>query len=158
MTTYNVENRLLIIDDQPTIHDTFKKIFACPLPTQAEETALTHFAASNDTKKSDSNLKRLNSSTSNRSPAFTFGLQHHFSGETAVESARERAREGNYFSVAFIDIEMPGGMNGLQTAERLWEIDPNLHIEICSGQQNDSWDSAGDLQPSGSTLRTQKTF
>lgn len=145
MTTYNVENRLLIIDDQPTIHDTFKKIFACPLPTQAEETALTHFAASNDTKKSDSNLKRLNSSTSNRSPALTFGLQHHFSGETAVESAREQAREGNYFSVAFIDIEMPGGMNGLQTAERLWEIDPNLHIVICSGQQNNCWDSAGDL-------------
>ena len=90
-------------------------------------------------QKSDSNLKRLNSSTSTRSPALTFGLQHHFSGETAVKSARDQARGGNYFSVAFIDIEMPGGMNGLQTAERLWEIDPNLHIVICSGQQNDCW-------------------
>jgi signal transduction histidine kinase len=42
--------------------------------------------------------------------------------------------------MAFVDVRMPPGIDGVQTIKRLWEIDPNIHCVICSAYSDYSWD------------------
>ncbi|MGB0330899.1 MAG: ATP-binding protein, partial [Planctomycetota bacterium] len=42
-------------------------------------------------------------------------------------------------AVAFVDVRMPPGIDGVQTIKRLWEIDPNIQCVICSAFSDYSW-------------------
>jgi len=63
---------------------------------------------------------------------------HHFEltvasqGQESLELAEESRQQGRPFAVAFVDVRMPPGMDGLETARRLRAIDPQLHIVIAS--------------------------
>ena len=50
-----------------------------------------------------------------------------FDGVRAVEQS---ISEGKSFSVAFIDMRMPPGIDGLETAKRIRAIDPHINIVI----------------------------
>jgi two-component system NtrC family sensor kinase len=43
------------------------------------------------------------------------------------------------FALAFVDMRMPPGWDGLETIERLWQVDPHLQIVICSAYSDHSW-------------------
>ena len=34
---------------------------------------------------------------------------------------------GNPYALAFVDVRMPPGWDGIETIDRLWQTDPNLH-------------------------------
>jgi YesN/AraC family two-component response regulator len=36
-------------------------------------------------------------------------------------------------------MRMPPGWDGLETIERLWQVDPDLQIVICSAYSDHSW-------------------
>lgn len=135
MTNSKQVNRLLIIDDHPRIHEAFEKIFSIWKndPSGLNDHSInTPLDASVDTEEGPH-------------PTFqrdlpVFSLHHARSGEDALTLAQNLSEQEEFFSVAFIDIIMPGGINGIQTAELLWEIDPNLHIVICTGDQNQRWE------------------
>jgi response regulator RpfG family c-di-GMP phosphodiesterase len=40
--------------------------------------------------------------------------------------------DGRPYAVAFIDICMPPGWSGIETLERIWEIDPDIQVVICT--------------------------
>ena len=48
------------------------------------------------------------------------------------------------FSVAFVDMRMPKGMDGLETIKRIWKIDPNLQVVICTAFSDHSMDDVID--------------
>lgn len=50
-------------------------------------------------------------------------------GEAAVGAVKDALHRETPFAVAFVDMKMPG-MDGAQTAARLWTLDPDLHIVI----------------------------
>jgi signal transduction histidine kinase len=54
-----------------------------------------------------------------------------------VEGALQRDRP---YAVAFIDMRMPPGWDGAETAQRLWEIDPELQVVICTAYSDYSWE------------------
>ena len=56
-------------------------------------------------------------------------LAVHTGGE-AVELARRQESSGEPFALAFVDMRMPGGIDGLQTAEALRKISPDIEIVI----------------------------
>jgi signal transduction histidine kinase len=49
-------------------------------------------------------------------------------GQQAVSAVRQAAASGERFSVAFLDVRMPPGISGVETAKEIRAIDPDLHI------------------------------
>ena len=42
--------------------------------------------------------------------------------------------------MAFIDVRMPPGWDGIETTAKIWEIDPELQVVICTAYSDYSWD------------------
>lgn len=60
-------------------------------------------------------------------------------GEDGCGRASEARRSGDPYAVAFVDMRMPGGWDGLQTIDALWSADPNLQVVICTAYIDHSW-------------------
>lgn len=55
--------------------------------------------------------------------------------DLAVAAEAERRPYG----VAFVDMRMPGGWDGLTTIEALWRVSPSLHVVICTAHCDFDW-------------------
>ena len=42
--------------------------------------------------------------------------------------------------MAFIDVRMPPGWDGVETVRKIWEIDPDLQVVLCTAYSDYSWD------------------
>src|SRR5207249_3074633 len=60
-------------------------------------------------------------------------------GRDGVERARAAVAEGRPYSVAFVDMRMPPGWDGLETVEHLWKVDPDVQVVICSAYTDYDW-------------------
>lgn len=54
-------------------------------------------------------------------------------GGDAVKRVKEGVANGDPFAVVFLDLQMPPGIDGLQAAEEIRAIDPNINIVIVTG-------------------------
>lgn len=116
--------RILIVDDNPKIHDDFRKILAPRAAAPALETA--------------------EAALFGKRPVSTepcaFDLYSASQGELAVEQVRAARDARMPFSVAFVDIRMPPGWDGIETARTLWSVDPELQIVLCTAYSDYTWD------------------
>jgi len=124
-TTGADEVRILIVDDNPAIHRDFEKILAAGAPPAA---ALANVEALlfGDAPAAQP-LRPCN--------VLEFASQ----GQDGVELARRALAEGRPFALAFIDMRMPPGWDGLETIERLWAVDPDIQVVICSAHSDYDW-------------------
>jgi len=58
-------------------------------------------------------------------------------GREAIELYARARREGRPFSLVILDLTVPGGMGGLETAQQLMNIDPEAKLVVSSGYSND---------------------
>ncbi len=115
--------RILFVDDTPAIHEDFRKIFAHTAPQvdlDADETIL--FGA----------------------PAAVAGSMHFdmdsaFQGREALEKVQAATAKGLPYAMAFVDMRMPPGWDGVETVEHLWRADPRLQIVFCTAYSDHSW-------------------
>ena len=42
--------------------------------------------------------------------------------------------------MAFVDVRMPPGWDGVETITRIWEVDPDLQIVVCTAYADYSWE------------------
>ncbi len=117
--------RILIIDDNPDIHCDFKAI----LHKRTKVTSLDELTAEYFGEK-------VLKSSSNK----IYELDCVFQGEDGVEKAGRALSEEKPYMLAFVDMRMPPGWDGLETVEHLWKVDPNLQIVICSAYSDYSWE------------------
>ena len=54
-------------------------------------------------------------------------------GEQAVREVEEARRCGRPFAIVFLDMRMPPGIDGLETARRIRNVDPDTNIVIVTG-------------------------
>ena len=47
---------------------------------------------------------------------------------------------GRPYAMAFMDVRMPPGWDGIETTARIWEIDPEMQIVLCTAFSDYSWD------------------
>ncbi|MDB6104662.1 MAG: signaling protein, partial [Gammaproteobacteria bacterium] len=117
-------HRILVIDDSPGIHRDFDKIL--------------RGEPDSDAALSDAELLLFGVSAA--TPARpTFDIEFASQGQQGVELARAAAARGCAFAVAFVDMRMPPGWDGLETIERLWDIDPDIQVVICSAHSDYHW-------------------
>jgi diguanylate cyclase (GGDEF)-like protein len=136
--------RVLTIDDNPAIHEDFKKILS------RDTNADTALAAEEALLLGDV-LPQTEDSH--------FELYSALQGEAGVELARQAQVEGRPFAVAFIDMRMPPGWDGLKTIEQLWKVDPDVQVVICSAYTEYGWSELRSrLGPSDKLLVLKKPF
>jgi diguanylate cyclase (GGDEF)-like protein len=116
--------RVLVIDDNPDIHADFRKI----LQPKAGEESLTEARSAlfGDPPLSEA-LEPFELDCADQGQA----------GLTMVQLARS---EGRPYAVAFVDMRMPPGWDGLETIEHLWKEDPELQVVICTAYSDQPWD------------------
>ena len=67
----------------------------------------------------------------------------HFSGlrgQAGWELVKRAVQEGRPFSVAFVDMRMPPGWDGVETIEHIWQTDPEVQIVICTAYSDHAWE------------------
>jgi EAL domain-containing protein (putative c-di-GMP-specific phosphodiesterase class I)/CheY-like chemotaxis protein len=117
--------RILLIDDNPAIHRDFRKIFSRPT---ASETAL-----------SDSEAALFGPVRAARARA-DFQIDSAHQGDEGIERVRNALQQKHPYSMAFVDVRMPPGCDGIETITRLWEVDPDVQIVICTAHSDYSWE------------------
>lgn len=106
--------RVLIVDDQQEIHDDFTEILLSPdTGAEPQDDLFSAFMAE------DEHLFL---------PAFE--LLHASDGEDAYAQVAAGNRRGCPIAVAFIDLRMPPGIDGLETVLRIRKIDRDIEIVI----------------------------
>ena len=53
---------------------------------------------------------------------------------------REAEAEGRPFALAFVDVRMPPGWDGVETINRIWQRHPDLQVVICTAYSDYSWE------------------
>jgi two-component system NtrC family sensor kinase len=119
--------RLLVVDDNRAIHGDFRKVLA---PAGEETSRLTNAAAALFGDESDP--------ADARRPRFI--IDSAYQGEEALDRVKDSVASGNPYSVAFIDVRMPPGWDGIETTAHIWKVDPDLQVVICTAFSDYSWD------------------
>jgi len=79
--------------------------------------------------------------------------------EPAVAAVRDALAAGRPFAVAFIDMRMPPGLDGVWAAARIRELDPAVEIVICTAYSDvDAGEIGGLVPPEEKLSYLQKPF
>ena len=117
--------RILVIDDTPAIHQDFRKILGLRSGNapalSASEAALLDRARSGPTRP-------------------VFQMDSALRGQQGLELVRRAQNEKNPYALAFVDVRMPTGWDGIETVTRLWKQDPDIQIVICTAHSDYSWE------------------
>lgn len=70
----------------------------------------------------------------------TYQIDSALQGEEGLELVKQSLAYNTPYATAFIDIRMPPGWDGIETAQKIWEVDPDLPIVLCTAHCDYSWD------------------
>lgn len=108
--------RILVVDDNPSIHEDFRKILLSDSTREGEVDVQSRILFG------DGPVLRHEK----------FDLDCAFQGQAAVKMIREALEQDKPYHVAFVDIRMPPGWDGVETIMRIRDIDPNIQLVLCS--------------------------
>jgi CheY-like chemotaxis protein len=119
-----LENRrILIIDDNLAIHEDFRKILT--LTTASDE------------------LDRAGASLFDEEPVAVHGesfeVRFADQGEAGFRMVEKAVAAGAPYALAFVDMRMPPGWDGLKTIEHIWKADPEIQVVICTAFSDHPW-------------------
>lgn len=133
--------RILVIDDNRSIHDDFRKILA---PIDASDDAL------------DAAEAALFGTA--RQPQ-TFTIDTASQGEEGLQMVRRAQEEGQPYAMAFVDVRMPPGWDGIETTRQIWQVCPDIQIVICTAYADCNWsDVQEQIKPRDRMLILKKPF
>ncbi len=135
--------RVLIIDDNRAIHDDFRKILCPPAARSALDAA-------------DAALFGEPVPVQQHA---AFEIDSAYQGQDGVRLIQEALAAGRPYAMAFVDVRMPPGLDGVQTTRRIWELDPTVQIVLCTAYSDYSWNEMfAELGHSDGLLILKKPF
>ncbi len=120
-----VNRRILIVDDNAAIHGDFRKIL---VPEDVRTQSMD-------------DLESLIFGDATPQVAAVFELTSAYQGQEALARVEEALVQNRPFALAFVDIRMPPGWDGLETIARIWAVDPGLQVVICTAYSDFGWDT-----------------
>ncbi|NVZ75758.1 EAL domain-containing protein [Pseudomonas gingeri] len=127
--------RILVIDDTASIHEDFRKIL-CP------------HVVEDDLQSAEEALF----GTPVTRAQYAFELDSAFQGQDGLALVEQALAEERPYAMAFIDMRMPPGWDGLETIERLWQVDPKLQIALCTAYSDYSLEDMNERVDMGDRL------
>jgi diguanylate cyclase (GGDEF)-like protein len=126
-------NRILIADDNKDIHDDIKYIL---------ENSSGYMEDYQETKLLKEELfgESLQIPSDNVAIDIKYTIHDAYQGNEAIEMVRAAKEAGEPYSLIFMDVRMPPGMDGIETIEKIWEIDSDVGVVICTAYSDYSWD------------------
>jgi PAS domain S-box-containing protein len=118
-------NRILIIDDNPAIHEDIRKILGNPKASH-------HSLAQAETK--------LFGGEASSSHKTGFDIESAFQGQEGLQMVLRAEEEGRPFALAFVDVRMPPGWDGVETIAQIWQHYKHLQVVLCTAYSDYYWD------------------
>jgi signal transduction histidine kinase/AmiR/NasT family two-component response regulator len=116
--------RILVIDDNEAIHQDFRKI----LGGEAEDNASL-----------DEARAALFGERASPRAQQNYQIDCAFQGQEGLSLVVRALEEARPYALAFVDVRMPPGWDGIETTARIWERDPDVQIVICTAYSDYSW-------------------
>ena len=116
------KGRILVVDDNQAIHTDFCKILC---PDQASELK-------------DMETALFGQPASHCRPAYE--IDSAYQGQEGLALVKKAREEGCPYAMAFVDVRMPPGWDGVETTSRIWKVCPDTQIVICTAYSDYSWD------------------
>lgn len=120
MTTPN--RRILLVDDTPSIHDDIRKVLTRPPHARLDAVETSLFGRALQPAEGG------------------FEVTSALDGASGVALAEAAVGAGHRFAVAFVDMRMPLGWDGVETIERLWAVDPLIQVVVCTAYADHPWE------------------
>ncbi len=142
LTEWEPNHRILVIDDNQAIHEDLRKILSgepdSASALEEDEAILFDTAAL---------------------PNVAFELDSAYQGQEGLAMLKASLAEGRPYAMAFVDVRMPPGWDGIETIGRLWAAYPDLQVVICTAYSDYSWkDIHRKLGQSDNLLILKKPF
>ncbi len=126
MTELNNEfdnRRILIIDDDARIHEDFRKILGEKVAANEFDLLEAELFADEQTSSAD----------------IHYELESAYQGEEGYQKVVKAQQQGRSYAMAFVDMRMPPGWDGLETIKKIWSIDTQIQLVICTAYSDYSW-------------------
>ncbi len=117
--------RILVADDDQAVLDTYGSILS---PPKGEEAALF-----SDLDELAGSLFGEKPEASPSDSEFLYEIVQCSQGDQAQEAVARALAEQRPFSVAFLDVRMPPGPDGVRTAEGIRKLDPLIELVMVTG-------------------------
>jgi PAS domain S-box-containing protein len=115
------------VDDNQSIHADFQEIL-CPA-NSSTAAARKLEAALFDEQEDEAITARIR-----------FELDSAFQGQEALAMVEQSLAENRPYAMAFVDVRMPPGWDGIETISRIWKVDPDLQIVVCTAYSDHTWE------------------
>src|SRR5687768_7083069 len=121
-----MNHRILVIDDNAAIHEDIRKILAPPV--------------SDAGSLEDEEALLFGQPKGEAVTTVSFDIDSALQGQEGLELVRKALQESRPYALAFVDVRMPPGWDGVETISRIWQIYPELQVVICTAYSDYSWD------------------
>jgi two-component system sensor histidine kinase/response regulator len=118
-------HRILVIDDNRAIHQDFRKVLAT---SSRQPRALVDAEAA------------LFGDTVAPFQLPVFEIDSAYQGEEALDLIEKSLRDKRPYAMAFVDVRMPPGWDGVKTTAKIWEKYSDLQVVICTAYSDYSWE------------------
>jgi two-component system sensor histidine kinase/response regulator len=122
--TASDNRRILVIDDNVAILEDFRKVL---VPVNASDV-----------------LDQARASLFGEAPmpvqGESFAVDFAEQGEAGLRLVKQAAGSRTPYALAFVDMRMPPGWDGVETVTRLWQVDPDMEIVICTAFSDHAWE------------------
>ncbi|HUG94226.1 MAG TPA: response regulator [Planctomycetaceae bacterium] len=126
--------RILVIDDNKDIHADFRKVFHSIRRPDDELQALESDLFGEADASADASAGEA------RDVLVDVVIDSADPGEEGIQMAVEADRHGRPYDMAFVDVRMPPGIDGVQTIKELWRQLPDLQCVICTAFSDYDWE------------------
>jgi len=136
--------RILVIDDNKSIHKDFREI----LEVGGAKTGTL-----------DEAKVAILGDAAKASEREGFEIDSAFQGAEGLQKVKEALAQGKPYAMAFVDVRMPPGWDGIETIGRIWAEYPELEVVICTAYSDYQWSEIVDkLGQSDQLLILKKPF
>ncbi len=116
--------RILVIDDNVAIHDDFRKILERSMDTSLLQEVRAELF---DDVEEQKIVEKFEVACADQ-------------GQMGYRMVQEAMKAEQPYAVAFVDMRMPPGWDGVETIEHLWQEDPDLQVVICTAFSDHAWE------------------
>lgn len=135
-------NRILIIDDNRMIHNDFREILCNPREVGGDMGEIEKLLFEED-----------------ETAIITYDVDSAYQGEEGVKLAHEALHAGKPYAMAFVDVRIPPGIDGVETVKRIWGGYPDLEVVFCTAFSDYTWvEMLRELVPTDRFLIMKKPF